>query len=191
MASGSWSRVLPAAGLVAATTMVILLAREVRSLRADARLESEREQYMLTGAYVPRLELAALDGRRVVIGEPSPGSREVLFVYDTSCGFCRATLPAWNDIAEEAASQGFSVYGLSLDELDGAAKYSAEHDLRFLTLLLDSDRIKALLRAQAVPQTIVVDANGLVVLARPGVLSEAATDSILVLLRGGHMDASG
>lgn len=187
MASRPWSRVLLTAGLLAATTLVILLGREVRSLRADARLESERAQYMVEGRYVPRLELSALDGQRVAIGDPSPGSREVLFVYDTSCGFCRASLPAWNDIAEEAASHGFSVYGLSLNEPEGAAKYSAEHDLRFLTLLLDSDRSKALLRAQAVPQTIVVDPNGLV----PGVLSEAATDSILVLLRGGHTDASG
>ena len=107
--------------LLAATTLVILLGREVRSLRADARRESERAQYMVEGTYVPRLELAALDGRRVVIGDPSTGSREVLFVYDTSCGFCRATLPAWNDIAKEAANHGLSVYGLSLNEPGGAA----------------------------------------------------------------------
>ena len=144
---------------------------------------------MVEGTYVPRLELAALDGRRVVIGDPSTGSREVLFVYDTSCGFCRATLPAWNDIAKEAANHGLSVYGLSLNEPGGAAEYSAKHDLRFPTLVLDSDRYKALLRAQSVPQTIVVDPSGLVVLARPGVLSEAATDSILVLLRGGQRNA--
>jgi peroxiredoxin len=171
--------------------MVILLGREVRSLRADTRLASERQQYMLTGMYIPRLELTALDGRPVVIGDAPAGSREVLFVYDTSCGFCRATLPAWNDIAHEAASQGYRVYGLSLDELDAAARYSADHDLRFLTLLLDSDRIKALLRAQAVPQTVVVEPNGLVALARPGALSQAATDSILAFLRGDHTGASG
>ena len=190
MTGVSWFRVLLVAGLLTATALVILLGREVRSLRADARLRSERQQYMLTDLYVPRLELTALDGRRVVIGEPPAGQREVLFVYNTSCGFCRGTVPSWNHIAGEAARRGVAVYGLSLDGLDTTVRYSVDNELGFTTLLLHSDRAKALLRAQAVPQTLVVDSEGRVVLARPGVLTEAATDSVLTIAGGGD-DAEG
>ena len=191
MASHSWFRVLLVAGLLAATTLVVLLGNEVRSLRADARLTSERQQYMLTDLYVPRLEVAALGGRRVVIGEPPAGQREVLFVYNTSCGFCRGTVPAWNHIAREAARRGVNVYGLSLDGLDATVRYSAENELGFTTLLLVSDRAKALLRAEAVPQTLVVDSDGRVVMARPGVLTEAATDTVLTIASGVEADVSG
>lgn len=188
MVNRSWSGVVLVVGLLAATTLVIFLGREVRLLRADARLASQRQQYMLTGMYVPRLELTAPDGQRVVIGEPPAGTREFLFVYDTTCGFCRANLPPWNEIANEAAQRGAAAYGLSLDDASAAVKYSADHGLRFPTLLLEGERARALLRAQAVPQTLVVDPNGRVLLARPGVLSRAATDSILELLRGGPTD---
>ena len=50
MASRTWSRVPLTVALLAATTLVILLGREVRSLRADARRESERAQYMVEGS---------------------------------------------------------------------------------------------------------------------------------------------
>lgn len=185
MVNRSWSTVVSVVGLLAATTLVILLGREVRSLRADARLASQRQQYMLTGMYVPRLQLTAPDGQRVIVGDPPAGTREILFVYDTTCGFCRANLPLWNDIADEAAKRNAVAYGLSLDDASAAAKYSSDYGLRFPTLLLEGERARALLRAQAVPQSIVVEPNGFVVLARPGVLSRAAADSILKLLPGG------
>jgi peroxiredoxin len=185
MGSRSWFRIASRAGLLAATVLVTLLGQEVRSLRSDARLASQRQHYMHAGMYVPRLELTAPNGQRAIVGDPPARTREILFVFDTSCGFCRANVRPWNDIAEEAAERRFAAYGLSLDDANATAKYSADHSLRFPTLLLEGERAKALLRAKAVPQTIVVEPNGFVVLARPGVLSRAATDSILTLLPGG------
>jgi hypothetical protein len=177
MGTPSWSRVLTSAGLLAATTRVILLGREVRSLRSETRLENQRQQYMLTGMYVPRLKLSRPGGQRVIIGEPPTGTREILFIYDSNCGFSRANVLPWDEIAEEAGRRAFDTYALSLNDAGATAQFSADHSLGVEALLLEGDRAKTLLRAQTVPQTMVVDPNGLVVLARPGVLSRSATDS--------------
>jgi peroxiredoxin len=141
---------------------------------------------MLTGMYIPRLELVTLDSQRVIIGDPPLGAREVLFVFDTICPFCGVAAPTWNDIAAQAARRGCNAYGLSLGAPQATARYAAEHGLRFPILLLDSERNKGLLRAEAVPQTLVVGSGGLVLLARPGVLTDAAADSIVAQLRGDH-----
>jgi cytochrome oxidase Cu insertion factor (SCO1/SenC/PrrC family) len=125
-------RALPLAGLLLATLLVVLLGVEVHSLRADLRAADAREHYADTGMYTPSLELERPDGSTAVIGAPDEGAHEILFLYNTTCSFCRAALPAWKEIAGEAPAIGARVYGLSLDPAVETAAYAAEHrgDLR-------------------------------------------------------------
>lgn len=55
---------------MAATGLVVLLGWQARALRAAARAAGIREQYMLAGMYVPKLELLTLSGELAVIGAP-------------------------------------------------------------------------------------------------------------------------
>lgn len=125
---------------------------------------------MLTGMYVPRLELSTPDGRLVVIGEPEIETREVLFIRDPRCDFSRANVPVWNEIAEATQQRPYTAYALSLNGGSNPVQYPADHSLQVETLLVKGERAKTLLRTRTVPQTMVVDPDGLVVLARPGVL---------------------
>ncbi len=183
MANRDPSRVVLLAALMAATGLVVLLGWQARAMRAAARAAGIREQYMLAGMYVPKLELPTLSGELVVIGAPHAGTRQILLLYNTTCTFCAAGLPAWATVAEAASELDAEVIGLSIDLLDETLAYAGAHHLTFPTALLASDRDKVLLRADAVPQTLVVDSAGRVLLARPGNLSPSAVDSVLAAAR--------
>ncbi|MGH9371268.1 MAG: TlpA family protein disulfide reductase [Vicinamibacterales bacterium] len=143
----------------------------------------ERAGLLAPGMYVPRLELMSLDGSSATIGESVTGAHEILFLYNTTCPFCRAIMPVWKQVADRALNAGSSVHGLSVDGVAETARYSREHELNFPTLILATDRTRALLGARAVPQTLVIDPEGRVVASWMGGLSPVVIDSLLDFAR--------
>jgi cytochrome c biogenesis protein CcmG, thiol:disulfide interchange protein DsbE len=132
--------------------------------------------------YIPRLDLELVEGGRVTIGAPPMGRWQVLFLYNTSCGFCRASAPAWEDVARRAHELGVEVYGLSVDSLEATRRFVADHQLTFPSALLNDGRSRALFRADAVPQTVVIDTEGRVLYARPQTLTQRGGDSVLAVV---------
>jgi peroxiredoxin len=175
----TWSLI----GLVCATALVVLLALRLRSVRADNATLRDRERSLATGMYVPHLDLPLVTGGRAVIGAPEADTPELVFILNTTCGFCIRSLPAWQDLAQRVKGLGVQVHGLSLDSLARTRAYLEDHQLTFSTALLLDRRDQALLRADVVPQTLLVDARGLVRYARRGTFTQAAGDSIVALLR--------
>lgn len=158
--------------------LVVILSREVTALRGRLSQSQMRAAAMLPGAYAPQVTVASLNGDTVQLGMPG-GRGAVYFVYNTRCHYCRESLTAWRNLhARYGASDSLLVVGISLDDPGLTDQFKREHSLPFTNVSID-ERMRDLHRFGVVPQTVVLDPEGRVVLARVGVLNlGSSVDSV-------------
>lgn len=172
---------LPAA-LAVASILVVVLALRVRRLNGENAELVKYATQPRAGMFVPAFSSATTDGVEMSVATPRRG-RQVLFVFNHTCPYCRASIPAWTRIAAEAEAAGGrgAAAGLSLDAPDTTRAYVARHGLRYPVVAFPDRRTAALYRTRLVPVTMVVDSSGRVLLARIGELREGpAMDSVRV-----------
>lgn len=75
--------VLPGA-LLAAAALVVVLGVQVRAARAELQAEKRKTILPATGQVVPAIRGRILDGDSVLLGEGSPGTHQVFFIFNTS-----------------------------------------------------------------------------------------------------------
>jgi peroxiredoxin len=171
---------LAPAALAAAAILVVVLGMRVRSLERENEELFRRVTRPYLGMYVPAFSAPATRGGAVSVGSPARG-RQVLFVFNSTCPYCRASIPAWTQVAAaaEAANGPGAAVGVSLDPPDSARAYAARHGLRYPVAAFPDRRTAAIYRTRTVPVTMVVDSTGRVLLARIGELKEGpAADSV-------------
>jgi peroxiredoxin len=173
---------LTPAALAVASILVVLLALRVRALNRDNAELFRRATRPYAGMYVPAFSSATTDGGVVSVATPRRRP-QVLFVFNATCPYCRASIPAWTRIGAdvEAANGRGAAVGVSLDSPDTARAYATRHALRYPVAVFPDRRTGALYRTRTVPLTMVVDSSGRVVLARIGELREGpGADSVRV-----------
>jgi peroxiredoxin len=172
-------------GLTVATTLVVVLALQKRQLLARIEELATRIRDPYVGMYVPSVSLPSVGGDTVLIGQAHPGQVQLLFVFSTGCSYCKASLPAWKQIAREFSDDaGVVVVGISVDSANATREYIAEHELEFPVVSFTGPRLRALFHTVAFPQSIVVDAEGEVQYARLGAVTDgSAIDSIIQMSR--------
>ena len=171
--------------VVAAAALVVALAVQKRSLLVQIEQAAVRARDPYPGFYVPAIDAETLAGDTVRVGECAPGRTQLLFVFATTCEHCRASLPAWRRIASELSNEfGVEVYGISVDSVEATRAFVTQHNLGFPVVSFVDPKLRALYRSGIVPQTVVLDAQGMVNYARLGAVTENATvDSILAHAR--------
>lgn len=178
-------RAVPILALGLAAALLIMLAGETRALRKRYTELSRQASSARPGIYVPTFTSQTLEGREVRLGQADSAEYQVLFLFTTTCPYCKASLPAWKEIA--TAVNGYptvEVYGISLDSLSLARAYAAEHGLEFPIVTFPERKLAPLYRVRAVPLILVLEAEGRVIYARESALeSRAATDSVLAAIR--------
>lgn len=122
------------------------------------------------------------------MGRAPEGSGQLLFLFTTTCPYCRASLTGWNRIATDLADDtDVQVLGIAVDQGEegvDVARYQATHGLRFPVLGFPHPKLEALYRARTVPLVVLLDADGQVLWSRVGALeTQAAIDSVLVAVR--------
>jgi peroxiredoxin len=171
--------VLPVVALLVATALVIVLARQLDATRSQRDLLAERARSLQPGAYVPVQSAPTLDGAPVVLGSVAPGTRQVLFVYNTRCAYCLATIPTWQRLADGfRGNPAVKVVAVSLDSLEATRSYTRQHALRYRSAVLLDERAASLFRFNNVPQTLVIDERGRVMHSRVGRLDTPGADSV-------------
>ncbi len=168
--------------LIAAAVLVVALALQKRDLLARIEGLTARIRDPYPGLYVPAVTLPSVSGDSVLLGQAPPGQVQLLFVFSTTCEFCKASLPARKRIAGEfGANSQVEIVGISVDSVEATRRYVAEHGIELPVVSFTDRRLRALYRAGITPQTLIVDAEGKVSYARVGALTEAAAiDSVLV-----------
>src|SRR5467141_5278142 len=116
----------------------------------------------------------------VVVGElADSAARQVLFIFNTTCPFCLATIPVWKRLADSLGRLGsVQVLAISLDTRDTTRHYVAEHAVQYRVLTFPQRKLERLYRVVAVPQTVVLDWTGTVLYAKTGTLDSASLDSV-------------
>jgi len=162
----------------------VYLVRENRALRGENRELLRRTVEPRPGFYVPAVAAVTLDHEAVVLGRL--GERQLLVFFNTTCPYCRASVPAWQQIAERlVGDSSLVIYGVALDSAVAVAAYAAEHRLSFPLIAGRDPRLVALYRVTNVPLVLVIGADGRVAYARMGVLETAlAVDSVLRAAEG-------
>ncbi len=89
--------------LTAAAVVIVALVRQKQSLEARYRELAARLADPYVGMYVPSLQVASVEGDSVAVARPGPGEKEVLFVFNTTCPYCRVSVPFWSAVAERLA----------------------------------------------------------------------------------------
>jgi peroxiredoxin len=166
--------------LALAAALVVALGMRVRTLNRQNEELWRRATRPYAGMYVPAFTARSMDGGTVAVA--SPARRQVLFVFTTTCPFCRSSIPAWARIARaaEAAYGPGAAVGLSLDGADSTSDYTRAHRLAYPVARFPDVRTRSLYRTRAVPVTLVVDSAGRVVFSRVGEVREGVeSDSVL------------
>lgn len=81
--------------VVALAVMAVLVVQSREHRQRYAELY-ERAAYPHIGGFVPSFEAETMEGNRVVIGERPEGGTQTLFVFNTACPYCLASLSAWS-----------------------------------------------------------------------------------------------
>jgi len=181
---GSW---ILAVALIAASALVLFLSKRLRDLSADYRKLRLHSTLPYAGTVVPTFRTVTLAGNSVMVGEaPDSAAREVLFVFNTTCPYCRGIIPLWHQVTDSVKGLGrpVQVLAISLDSADTTRHYAAAHALRYPVLTFPQPKLKPLYRAVAVPQTVVLDWRGTVLYAKTGTLDSASLDSVYAAVTG-------
>ena len=179
-------RSTPIAALLVASVLVVALAFQNRGLIERIQQLATRARDPYSGLYLPAISIATVTGDSAKLGECADCRAQLLFVFTTTCGFCRASLPAWKRIATAFnGDPDIEVYGISADSSEITHQFAIEHRLEFPVVSFTERRLRALYRSDAVPQTLILNPRGRVDFARLGALTDsAAVDSVIRIIHG-------
>lgn len=116
----------------------------------------------------PDFTLEANDGRTYSL-KGLRGKVVLLFFWATWCPYCRRAMPHMADLASEYANAPFTMIGICREkDADAWRRYIRKHDMPW-PQYLDRDRtITHLFRARGVPNFVLIDKSGGIVLHIPG-----------------------
>ena len=115
------------------------------------------------GRPAPDFELETLDGTKVSL---SSQRGKVVYVnfWATWCAPCRTEAPALQELYTELHAEGFEILSATIDDPDAGDAIQRFRDAYGVTFPILSDAQRAAYRAYAatgVPETYLVDANGM------------------------------
>lgn len=185
-----WGLVL----LLAASTLLLVVKH--RSLEEEFQLHRRADLRVQTGAYLPAFSALSTTGEtRHVAGGSQGGDRQFLILLTAECPYCARMLPVWKALYSElmvSDSTNTPFLALTTDSMDVARAYAEANKLPFPLIPFDGPKYVGLFRATLVPQIVVVDADGLVLFARSGVLgTKASVDSVRAAIHAGGISESG
>lgn len=144
----------------------------------------EGAQSGLEGKPAPDFTLNTLDGKTVKLSDLK-GKVVMLDFWATWCGPCRMAMPIIDKVAKQFAEQGVQLYAVNLRESPDQIKAFLKEQNLSVNVLLDSDgKVGNDYRANAIPQTVIIDRDGVVRTVHVGLLpnlEQALTDELKAL----------
>jgi thiol-disulfide isomerase/thioredoxin len=152
-------------------TFLLLLASLVAGacLTASCRRSEPATGHVSSSAYksipsapqAPEWMLKDLDGRPVSSADFA-GKVVVIDFWATWCGPCISELPGYIALQRKLAPKGFTIVGLSLDEIPPGdiRKFVAEHGINYPVAIAGPEQIDAFGGFDGIPATFIIDREG-------------------------------
>ncbi|NNL43411.1 MAG: TlpA family protein disulfide reductase [Desulfobacterales bacterium] len=116
------------------------------------------------GVPAPDFTFPGLDGQKVSLAD-SKGKVVLLNIWATWCAPCVAEMPSMEKLYRELKDEGFVLLAVSVDETgtDAVAPFMKKHKLGFPVLLDTVGDIKSLYQVTGIPESFIIDKNGIII----------------------------
>lgn len=117
------------------------------------------------GTRAPNYQVFGVTSNDTVNVSDYRGEVVLLNVWATWCGPCEQEMPSMERLHQELGPQGLRVVAISVDQGDVSAvrEWAAERNLSFTVLHDPSGRIQQVYQTTGVPESFVIDRQGVIV----------------------------
>jgi peroxiredoxin len=126
--------------------------------------QQERQPSPMEGKPAPMFELPDLNGKTVKLADYAG---KVLFIniWATWCVPCREEMPSMEALYKQIKGPGFEMLAVSVDEAGASAvkPFMEELGLTFPALLDTKSEVAALYKTTGVPETFIVNKDGIII----------------------------
>ena len=131
------------------------------------------------GVPAPNFTFPGLDGKKVNLADYK-GKVVLLNIWATWCAPCVAEMPSMEKLYQELKDEGFEILAVSVDESGAEAvnPFMEKHKLGFPVLLDTKGDIKTLYQATGIPESFIIDGEGIIVEKIIGPRDWAASSAI-------------
>lgn len=152
-------------------TLAFLLVFQSMKLR-EAKEANQLAQLRSPGDILPVIAAVDPAGDTVRVADPPFRENELIILLSPGCEFCAASVGAWREILTLAADvPHVRIIALTTADLQETESFLREHLLDVSVGLLMDNRHVFALRADVVPQVLVVRSEGRIVASHAGILS--------------------
>ena len=164
---------LPAGSLAVALAVLALFASgSYAQTKGDPVSTANAKALALVGKPAPEFSLPEPNQQTFNLADDR-GKVGVLAFWATWCPPCRAEMPTLAKLQKEMASQGVAIVPIANDDSSKAEEFLTRKKLGVWSLTDIDRRVSTLYGANALPKTIILDRNGIVIDAILGKASEA------------------
>ena len=170
-----------------AVILVLLAIASFLALFALNAKESFRKSFKLksldVGRLAPNFELPGLDGKLVSLSDYR-GKVVLVNIWATWCPPCIDEMPSMEKLYKELRGENFEILAISIDVqgLKAVAPFMQAYKLSFPALIDTEGTIKSLYSTTGVPESFIIDKEGILIKKIIGPLDWAAPE-ILHFLR--------
>jgi thiol-disulfide isomerase/thioredoxin len=140
-------------------------AREVENFFAEAveKQDPQESPEGLVGQAAPDFELELLEGGRMSMEKHRGKEIVILDFWATWCGPCIRAMPILMEVAQDYSDKGVVLYAINLREQPQMVRAFLEKQKWELKAPLDQDgAVAGLFRVRGIPQTVIVDREGII-----------------------------
>lgn len=135
----------------------------------------------LIGKKIPAINLPALENTAIILNSANFKTPALINVWASWCAACRAE----HELLKQLAADGVTIYGVDYqDDLENARAYLKQNGNPFAAIMFDGAMASAMpLDVQSLPQTYLVDKNGIIRARHIGALTPETLKSMQATLR--------
>ena len=130
----------------------------------DSFLNLSGKPQLVKGVPAPNFTLPGLDGKMVSLADYK-GKVVFLNIWATWCPPCVEEMPSMEKLYQELKGEDFEILAVSIDAL-GAKEvipFMKKHQLSFPALTDTKGAIKSLYQTTGIPESFIIDKNGIIV----------------------------
>jgi peroxiredoxin len=150
---------------------ILLLVQENQKLRRALSHPRGPFKVLGPGDKVHSLFGINLDGKEFKVDYPSK-ERTMLLWFSPTCPSCEENLEFWKEIYRNYRSENLRFIGVTNFGQDKTSEFAKVNQLEFPILIVSNLSLMEQYKVEVIPQTILIDTNGIVQKVWPGPLTD-------------------